>query len=139
MAGNKKKSKGKPHRQLPPGMTYADVLAMEHRQVEAIREAAESDAVRIKTEEVSARNMWIMIISLGDAFGFGPKRIERFINAFVANVDEFSRMKETDGEEFAIEKLRQRAEKVTGSKIAYVSDEEYDEAMRRQEDHNEQN
>ena len=132
MRGKKKtKAKGnRTRRQLPPGMTYAEALAMQKRQLETIREAAVSDTARLQAEDTTTRNMWLMIISLSDAYGFGPKRIDRFISSFNENVAEFARMQEQNGEEYAFEKLRQRAEKVTGSKIAYVSDEEYEQARK---------
>ena len=130
MSGKKKPKGNKTRRQLPPGMTYAEAMAMQKRQLEAIREAAVSDTARLQAEDTTTRNMWLMIISLNDAFGFGPKRIDRFINSFNDNVEEFTRMQEQDGEEYAFEKLRKKAEKVTGSKIAYVSDEEYERARK---------
>ena len=36
--------KRKQHRRLPPGMTYAEALAQQRRQLEAVREAAEGDS-----------------------------------------------------------------------------------------------
>lgn len=117
-----KKRKPKQHRKLPPGMTYAETLAQQQRQLEAVREAAENDTVDIRVRETTERNLWIMLVTLEDAYGFGPKRLNRFVEAFRANVEEFEHSQEVDGVDYALEKLRQKAEKVTGSKITYADD-----------------
>jgi len=117
-----KKRKPKQHRRLPPGMTYAEALAQQQRQLEAVREAAENDTVDIRVRETTERNLWIMLVTLEDAYGFGPKRLNRFVDEFKANVEEFEHSQEVDGVDYALEKLRQKAEKVTGSRITYAED-----------------
>lgn len=111
---------GKPKRKLPPGMTYADVLAMQHKQVKAIREAAERDAVRIESGIQTQRAMWLMVVAMADAFGLGPVRVERFTRALQAAADEFSAMEAETDTDYALEKLRLRAEQVSGMKIEHL-------------------
>ena len=116
--------KKKQHRRLPPGMTYAEVLAMQHKQVKAIREAAKDDAVQLRADIHVQRLMWLMVVSVADAFSLGPRRMEAFFEALQANSDEFSRMEAEADREYALEKLRQKAEAVTGASITYAYEEE---------------
>ena len=115
-----KQHKPKRHRQLPPGMTYKDVLAQQKRQLEAVREAAMDDAVQERADTHVQRLMWLMVVSIADAYGFGPKRMEPFFEALQANSDEFDAMRREDGDVYALEKLRLKAEQVTKAKITYV-------------------
>lgn len=128
--GQKKRSKGKPHRQLPPGMTYADVMAMKKAQVEAYREAAKDETVQYRADVHVQKIMWLMVVSIADAYGFGPKRMEPFFKTLQENSDEFSAMVKEDGEEYALEKLRLKSEKVTGATINYVYEKEMAEVKR---------
>ena len=117
-----KKRKPKQHRQLPPGMTYAEALAQQQRQLEAVREAAEGDSYNQGFQDGKELTIWVAAVSLADAYGFGPKRVDRFLETFTDNMTEYVRMQEEGGEVYALEKLRQKAEKVTGSKITYADD-----------------
>ena len=129
----KKRAKGKPHRQLPPGMTYADVMAMKKAQVEAYREAAKDETVQYRADVHVQKIMWLMVVSVADAYGFGPKRMEPFFKTLQENSDEFSAMVKEDGEDYALEKLRKKAEAVTGAKIEYVYEQEMKEVRRMME------
>lgn len=117
MAQKKRKHQ---HRQLPPGMTYRDVLAQQKRQLDAVREAAKDDAVQERADTHVQRLMWLMVVSIADAYGFGPKRMEPFFEALQTNSDEFDAMRREDGDVYALEKLRIKAEQVTGAEITYV-------------------
>lgn len=55
-----------------------------------------------------------------DAYGFGPERMQRFFEALQANTDELEKMKADVDEEYAYEKLRLKAERVTGMHIEYL-------------------
>lgn len=114
----------KQKRRLPPGMTYAEVLAEQQRRAQLIRQAAESDAVRIESGVQTQRAMWLMVVAMADAFGLGPKRVDRFIRSFQAATDEFEAMVAGNDWDYALEKLRQKAEAVSGVKIDYLYEEE---------------
>lgn len=114
----------KQKRRLPPGMTYAEVLAMERRQAEAIRQAAKDDAVRIESGIQTQRAMWLMVVAMAEAFGLGPKRVDRFIQAFQEATDWFVRMEADNDTDYALEKLRLKAEEVSGVKIDYLYSKE---------------
>ena len=118
----------KQHRQLPPGMTYADVLAMRKEQVEAVRKAATDDAVQIRADIHTQKIMWLYVVSIADAYGFGPKRMEDFFRALQKNSDDFIAMREEIDEEYALEKLRMKAEAVTGASVTYVYEKELAQA-----------
>ena len=115
---------GKPKRKLPPGMTYAEVLPMERKQLAAIRQAAERDTVRIESGIQTQRAMWLMVVAMADAFGLGPVRVERFTRALQAAADEFSAMEAETDTDYALEKLRLRAEQVSGMKIEHLFEKE---------------
>lgn len=117
-------------RKLPPGMTYADVLAMEKKQLAAIQAAAKDDAVRIESGIQTQRAMWLMVVAMADAFGLGPRRVDRFIQAFQAATDEFIAMESENDTEYALEKLRRKAEEVSGVQIGYL----FEEDLRRMEE-----
>lgn len=117
--------KKKQRRQLPPGMTYADVLAMQRRQVEAVRQAAIDDAVQIRADVHVQRLMWLMVVSVADAFGLGPQRMARFFETLQQNSDEMEAMTADYDFEYALDKLRQKAEAVTGAEINYAHEKEF--------------
>lgn len=111
-------------------MTYADVLAMEKKQLAAIQAAAKEDAVRIESGIQTQRAMWLMVVAMADAFGLGPKRVDRFVQAFQAATDEFLAMEAENDTEYALEKLRMRAEEVSGVKIGHL----FEDDLRRMEE-----
>lgn len=111
---------GKKHRSLPPGMTYAEVLAQNRLRAQMIRETAASDAVKIESGIQTQRAMWLMVVAMADAFGLGPKRVDRFITAFQQATDEFEAMVAANDFDYAVEKLRLKAEQVSGVQIDYL-------------------
>ena len=115
---------GRKHRSLPPGMTYAEVLAENRRRAQLIRQAAESDAVRIQSGIQTQRAMWLMVVAMADAFGLGPKRVDRFITAFQQATDEFEAMVQSNDFDYALEKLRRKAEEVSGVSIDYLYEQD---------------
>lgn len=129
MAGTKNRRPGG-HKGLPKGMRYADYVALEHARAKAVMEAAQSDAVRIEADTHTQRAMWLMVISIANAYGFGAKRMAPFFEALQRNSEEFSRMEREADFEYALEKLRLKAEAVTGTKIGYLYEAELAEAAR---------
>ena len=113
------KPRGKPH-----GMTYADVLARKRAVAAGIEKAATDAALQIEADTRVQRAMWLMVVSMADAFGIGPGRSQKFFEALQANSDMFMKMTEEADEDYAYEKLRQRAEQITGIKIEYLYEHE---------------
>ena len=62
--------------------------------------------------------------SLADAYGFGPKQLQKFFTALQDNTDELERMRAEVDEEYAFEKLRQKAQAVTGMEVHYLYEQE---------------
>ena len=65
----KKKGKGKPR-----GMNYADVLRARRDRLQL----AMDEAALLNVEQSMQRYLWLMAVSLHDAYGFGPERLQKF-------------------------------------------------------------
>lgn len=65
-----------------------------------------------------------MVCSIADAYGFGPKQLQKFFTALQDNTDELERMRTDVDEEYAFEKLRQKAQAVTGMEVHYLYEQE---------------
>ena len=81
-----------------------------------IRDRAEADAH-------TQRAMWLMVCSIADAYGYGPKRMQKFFEALQENTDQLERMRTEVDEEYAFEKLRQKASRVSGMEIHYLEEQ----------------
>ena len=123
MANQKKKNPNRKRTGLPAGVTYADKLAYEKRKAEAIEAAATDKMVEIRANEHTQRAMWLMVCSISDAYGFGPTRMKAFFETLQTNAEELEKMVNDVDEEYAWEKLRQKAEKVSGEKIQYLEEQ----------------
>jgi hypothetical protein len=77
--------------------------------------------------------MWLMVCSMADAYGLGPQRVQKFFTALQANTDELERMTAEADLDYAYEKLRQRAEQITGMQIDYLYEREAIAARLKQE------
>jgi len=97
----------------PKGMTYADVLAHARAQ----KAAVEAKAVEVAANVQVQRMMWLMVCSMADAYGIGPKRAERFFECLQANSDALQKMRDEVDDDYAWEKLRLKAQEVTGIDI----------------------
>lgn len=116
MAKTKNKRPGKPR-----GMNYADMLARR----KAINAAKLDTAALMLTEQAMQRALWLTVCSLSDAYGFGKERLDRFFEAYQRNSDELQEMRESVDDDYAFEKLRLRAEQVSGREIKYLHDDLY--------------
>lgn len=121
------------HRGLPSGMTYADKLARDRMIKEAVEKAARDDTVRIAADIKAQRLMWLQICSMADAFGIGNKRILDYFDVLQQNTEWFEETAEKHGTEYALEKLRQRAQQVSGIPIEYLYEREILDAKKRNE------
>lgn len=122
----KKKHPGKPR-----GATYADVLARQQMIKAAVLQAAKDDTVALQSDIRTQRMTWLMVCSIADAYGFGPVRMQPFFKAFQDNADEYEKMLQEVDAEYANEKLRQRAEQVSGIEIQYLYEAEIRAAKRK--------
>lgn len=118
MAKTKKKHRCGSSR--PPGMTLMDELTRRQMIKQAVKEVAADATVQVRSDTATQRALWLAVCSIADAYGFGPERMKRFFEAFQENADELERMRNEVDEEYAYEKLRLKAERVTGTTIAYL-------------------
>ena len=106
------------------GQSYADVLAKRKIGKETLRMAMEDKAVELAADIKCQRMLWGAVVALNEQFQFGPKRTHDFMEAIENVAKEFEAMKKENGDEYAEEKLRERAEKVSGIKIQYQHEAE---------------
>ena len=105
-------------------MNYAQVLAAEKREKEAKAKRERQMELYMHTEIYVQRALWLSAVSIAEAYGFGPKRMEAYFMKLKENSDDFDRMCEENDYDYALEKLRQRAEEVTGAKLDYLYEKE---------------
>ena len=113
MAKNKK-THHRPGPGKPRGATYAQVLAHKAAVRKGLEQAARDATVQVQADTHTQRAMWLMVCSIADAYGFGPKQLQKFFTALQDNTDE----------EYAFEKLRQKAQAVTGMEVHYLYEQE---------------
>ena len=118
MAKNKTRRGRGPSR--PAGLTLADELARKRMVREAVQQAAEDATVQVRADVATQRALWLAVCSVADAYGFGPDRIKKFFAALQENSEELERMRAEVDEDYAYEKLRLKAERVTGMPIRYL-------------------
>ncbi|MDR3765813.1 MAG: hypothetical protein Q3Y08_02095 [Butyricicoccus sp.] len=104
----------------PAGVTLADELARKRMLREAIQNAADDATVQVRADTATQRALWLAVCSIADAYGIGPERMPRFFVALQENSEELERMRAEVDEDYAYEKLRLKAEQVTGMPIAYL-------------------
>lgn len=119
----------KKRKPIPHGANYAQVLAAEKKKKDLQAQIERETELKIHTEIFVQRALWMSIVSVADAYGFGPKRLEPYFEEMKKNSEEFEQMCEEYDYDYALEKLRKKAEKVTGSKIDYKYEKEYREMV----------
>jgi len=117
---------------MRPGETYADVLARKQMLKQAVREAARDTTIQLEADIRTQRALWLCSVSVADAFGIGPQRMRRFFDTLQANAEELERMRAENGEEYAYEKLRQKAERVSGISIEYLYQHEMSQSREKE-------
>ena len=113
----------KKRKPIPNGATYAQVLAAEKAKKDAERQLEMKLNANIYVE----RALWLSVVSIADAYGFGPKRLEPYFEKLRENSEEFESMCEEVDYTYALEKLREKAQKVTGAELTYVYEKELKE------------
>ena len=124
---------GKKHRGLPQGMTYAQKLAQEKRIQKAVEDAAVDETVRIRADIQSQQRLWLFVVAMADAFGLGPKRVSDFFGSLQSVSDWVEEQTQKHGRQYALDKLRQRAEQVSGVPIEYLYEKDILAAKERNE------
>lgn len=116
-----------------PGETYADILTQKQLIKEAVQKSANSHAVALEADIRVQRFMWMAVIALNDAFGFGGERAKRFLQALEDVANESATMAHEHGGLYARAKLMERASQITGIAISPVHEEEMRQARLKNE------
>lgn len=119
-----KKPKKIKQRGRPAGMTFADELAQKAMLRKACEDAARDQTVILQANMQTQRHDWLTCVALHRAFGFGADRFRRYMDTRQAVCDEIERMAEEVDTEYAWEKIRQQAEKISRMKITYLYEAE---------------
>lgn len=133
MANSKKKKKHQ-HKPLPQGMTYAEKLAQERMVKEAVEKAAKDHTVKLQSDIRVQQAQWLQIVGFARGLHLGPTRVGYGLDGIAAASEWFIEMCEKHGKQYALEKLRQEAEKVTGIPIEYLYERDIAEARKRNEE-----
>ena len=113
-----------------PGETYADVLARKRMIADAVERHVHSESVKLEADIMNQRMLWKCVVALNMAFGFGKDRAIKFMEALQEVAEEITKMRTEVDEQYAFEKLRQRAAAITGIDIKYIHEDEMREARK---------
>ena len=121
------------HQGKPKGMNYAQQLARQRSIQEAVQNAANDTTVSVMADVKAQRILWMAVCAMGKAFGLGPVRAQQFFQALDEVADWLDEMARENDAEYAREKLREQAEKVSGISIGYLYEERMIEARKKHE------
>lgn len=129
-------SKKKQHHSKPHGggVSFAQRLA----QQRALHQALTDEAIRQQADawarQDTVRGLWLMVIAVAEAFHVGPMRLSRDFFPVLDNLNqELQQMREENGDVYAFEKLKQRAEQVSGMEIRHFYDADPERVLREEE------
>lgn len=133
MANRKqRRHNGKQHGR-PQGMSYADELARKRQLREACQKAANDTTVQVQSDIRTQRAMWLMCVTMNDAFGIGPERFQKFAQCLQEWSEWFEELVRGGDEEYANEKLRLEAQRCSGMHIEYLYEAELLAAQKERE------
>lgn len=127
-APNRQQRRAAKHKGKRPGETYADVLARKKMIQEEVAKSVRDTSISIEADIKTQRFLWMAVIALNEAFGFGGERAKRFILALEKVANEAENMARENGGIYAKAKLMERASQITGIKITPVHEEEMRQA-----------
>lgn len=130
MTGNRQQRRAAKKR---PGETYADVLAKKKMIKDAVDRTARDTSIAIEADIKTQRFLWMAVIALNEAFGFGGERAKRFLVAIEKVANECEQMAAENGGYYARKKLMDRASQITGMEITPVHEEEMRQARLKNE------
>lgn len=116
------------HKGKRQGETYADVLNQKKMIQEAVTKSVHDHSVAIEADIKTQRFMWMAVVALNEAFGFGGERSKRFLLALEKVANEATELAEKHGAVYARAKLMERASQITGIEISPVHEEEMRQA-----------
>lgn len=136
MAGNRQQRRAAAkHKGKRSGETYMDVLTQKKMIQKAVEDSVHDHSVALESDIKTQRFLWMSVAALNMAFGFAGVRAQRYMLALDEVREDMEKMAKKNGWEYAIEKLREQCQKITGIEIKQVHEEE----MRRARKENEAN
>ncbi len=132
---NRQQRRAAKHKGKRPGETYADVLARKKMIQEEVAKSVRDTSISIEADIKTQRFLWMAVVALNEAFGFGGERAKRFMLALEEVANECQQMAEENGGTYARAKLMERASQITGVVITPV----YEDAIRQAREENEAN
>ena len=111
-----------------PGETYADVLAKQKLIKETVEQSVHDHSVAIESDIKAQRLMWMSVVALNEAFGFGGERARRFLQALEGVANDTEALAKKHGAVYARAKLMERASKITDIEITPIHEEEMRQA-----------
>ena len=91
-----------------------------------MEKSARDHTIAVEADIKLQRLLWMSVIALNEAFGFGGERAKRFMLALEKVASEVEQMANENGGQYAQAKLMERAGQITGIEIQPV----HEEAMR---------
>lgn len=90
---------------------------LDGRYLQTARTAFKRTAQITMTQEMQ-RQFWMWVVAANDVFGVGPKRIQGYLEQVQKIECEYQEMEAANGRVYADEKLRAKAELVSGIEIS---------------------
>ena len=133
MASNRAQRRAAYKKGKRPGETYADQLARQREIKEAIEKTARDETVALETDIKSQRLLWMAVVANNIAFGHAGIRSQRFMLALDEVREDLEEMAGKNGWEYAVEKLREQCEKITGMEVRQVHEDRMIQARKENE------
>lgn len=127
-APNRQQRRAAKRKGKKPGQTYADVLAQKKMIKEAVEQSVHDQSIAIESDIKTQRMLWMAVIALNEAFGFGGERARRFLAALQDVAEECEQMAKENGGYYARTKMMERASQITGIDITPVHEDEMRQA-----------
>lgn len=110
------------------GETYADVLAKKRMIREAVEKSTRDLSISIEADIKIQRFLWMSVIALNNAFGFGGERAKKYMLELESVANEVETMAKEHGGVYTRAKLMERASQITGMEITPIHEEEMRQA-----------
>ena len=133
MASNRAQRRAAYKKGKRPGETYADQLARQKNIKEAIEKVARDETLALETDIKTQRFLWMAVVANYEAFGHAGVRAQRFMLTLDNVREDMEKMAAKDGWEYAVEKLREQCEKITGMEVKQVHEDRMIQARKENE------
>ena len=115
------------------GIPLAAKLRREQLIKQEIHEQVHDAVLQVEADTAIQRALWMATVAASDVFSAGPVRIQRWLERMEEIGNEYDALVAGADEEYADEKLRQRAAEISGKEILQMYQAEADAAWARNE------